>query len=98
MDAGPAEFLGLFQNAAYVVTNSFHGTVFSAIFQTDFEVFRRDREDDPASRNSRIDNLLRQLELDSDLAEIPWEAVTTHLAEMRREGLAYLASLLEEQR
>ena len=29
LDAGPAEFLSLFRNAAYVVTNSFHGTVFS---------------------------------------------------------------------
>ena len=94
----PEQFLGYLDEAAVVCTDSFHGTVFSAIFQTDFEVFRRDREDDPASRNSRIDNLLRQLALDSDLAEIPWEAVTTHLAEMRREGLAYLASLLEEQR
>ena len=94
----PEQFLGYLDEAAVVCTDSFHGTVFSTIFQTDFEVFRRDREDDPASRNSRIDNLLRQLELDSDLAEIPWEAVTSHLAEMRREGLAYLASLLEEQR
>ena len=36
MDAGPAEFLGLFQNAAYVVTNSFHGTVFSVQFHRPF--------------------------------------------------------------
>ena len=36
LDAGPAEFLGLFQNAAYVVTNSFHGTVFSVQFHRPF--------------------------------------------------------------
>jgi hypothetical protein len=36
LDAGPAEFLGLFQNAAYVCTNSFHGTVFSTQFQRPF--------------------------------------------------------------
>ena len=35
-DAGPAEFLGLFQRAAYVCTNSFHGTVFSVLFQRPF--------------------------------------------------------------
>ena len=35
-DAGPAEFLSLFQNAAYVCTNSFHGTVFSVQFQRPF--------------------------------------------------------------
>lgn len=32
-DAGPAEFLGLFQHASYVVTNSFHGTAFALVFR-----------------------------------------------------------------
>ena len=36
LDAGPAEFLGLFRNAAYVCTNSFHGTVFATQFQKPF--------------------------------------------------------------
>ena len=36
LDAGPAEFLSLFRNAAYVVTNSFHGTVFSVQFHRPF--------------------------------------------------------------
>ncbi len=31
LDAGPAEFLGLFKNAECVVTTSFHGTCFSVI-------------------------------------------------------------------
>ncbi|MEZ8547897.1 polysaccharide pyruvyl transferase family protein [Vibrio cyclitrophicus] len=31
-EAGPKEFLSLIRNAEYVVTNSFHGTVFSLIF------------------------------------------------------------------
>jgi len=33
---GPREFLGLFSNADYVVTNSFHGTAFSIIFRKNF--------------------------------------------------------------
>lgn len=35
-DAGPREFLGWFKNADFVVTNSFHGTAFSMIFNKDF--------------------------------------------------------------
>lgn len=35
-DVGPAEFLGLVQKAEYVVTNSFHGTVFSVNFHKNF--------------------------------------------------------------
>lgn len=36
IDAGPAEFLGLFKNATYVVTSSFHGTVFCYQFMKNF--------------------------------------------------------------
>jgi len=35
-DAGPAEFLGYFSKASFIVSNSFHGTVFSTIFNKPF--------------------------------------------------------------
>ncbi|MBC7980914.1 MAG: polysaccharide pyruvyl transferase family protein [Armatimonadetes bacterium] len=35
-DAGPREFLGLVANASYIITNSFHGCVFSILFQKQF--------------------------------------------------------------
>lgn len=35
-DCGPKEFLNLIENAVIVVTNSFHGSIFSASFQTPF--------------------------------------------------------------
>ena len=38
-DAGPAEFVGWIKNASYVVTDSFHGTVFSLIFSKQFFTF-----------------------------------------------------------
>jgi len=38
-DAGPAEFVGWFQKATFVVTDSFHGTVFSWIFEKEFFYF-----------------------------------------------------------
>lgn len=37
--AGPAEFLGYIHHADYVVTNSFHATAFSIIYQKRFIVF-----------------------------------------------------------
>lgn len=37
-DAGPEEFLGLFEGASFVITSSFHGTVFSLINQKPFVV------------------------------------------------------------
>ena len=34
--AGPSEFLGLMDNASYVITSSFHGLMFSLIFEKQF--------------------------------------------------------------
>lgn len=38
-DAGPREFVGLFAKAQYVVTDSFHGTSFSVIFEKEFSTY-----------------------------------------------------------
>ena len=41
-DAGPAEFISLVKNAAYVFTDSFHGVAFSHIFSKQFVAFGRE--------------------------------------------------------
>ena len=51
-NAGPEEFLTLIKNAEVIVTNSFHGTIFSAIFGKDFYTLTR------LNRNSRMENIL----------------------------------------
>lgn len=38
---GPEEFLGLIQGASYVLSNSFHATAFSVIFEKEFAVVER---------------------------------------------------------
>jgi hypothetical protein len=40
--AGIEEFLGYFFNAAFVITNAFHGICFSVLFKKDFYAFERD--------------------------------------------------------
>ena len=59
MDAGPAEFLWLFQNADFVVTNSFHGTAFSINMNKDFYVVTPARK----QNNSRQQSILRLFNL-----------------------------------
>lgn len=57
MNIGPREFVGLFKEAAYVCTNSFHGLAFSAILEKKFFVV-------PSNRfNARIDSLTKVLGL-----------------------------------
>lgn len=57
-DIGPREWINLIKNAEYVCTDSFHGTVFSLLFNKKFFDFRRYSEKNKMSTNSRIDSLL----------------------------------------
>jgi len=92
----PQEWLGYLDEAAYICTDSFHGAVFASMLQRPFSVFRRYRDDDPESKNSRIDNLMRELGLDVEGDDIPWEKVSAQLKGMRRRGLAWLEASLRE--
>lgn len=55
--AGPSEFLYLIDHAAYVVTDSFHGTAFSVIFRKNFCVIPH------KTRSARMVELLQKLGL-----------------------------------
>ncbi|MEI3363096.1 MAG: polysaccharide pyruvyl transferase family protein [Oscillospiraceae bacterium] len=90
LDAGPAEFLELFQNAAFVFTNSFHGTVFAAQFHVPFFTAVSPAElTDPES--SRTFSLLSRLGLadrivgqgnTADLeAPVDWKQAEVRLSE-----------------
>ena len=52
IDIGPGEFLFLIHNASCVVTNSFHGTVFSIIYEKEFYSFAHSK------RSGRVKDLL----------------------------------------
>ncbi|QHQ61048.1 4Fe-4S dicluster domain-containing protein [Anaerocolumna sedimenticola] len=59
--SAPGDFLGLIENAEYVITNSFHGTVFSIIYETPFVSMLH------SNTGSRTVDLLKSLNLDSHL-------------------------------
>lgn len=60
-NSGPSEFLYLEKNAFLICTDSFHSSVFSIIFNRPFVIF--DREDKLQNMNSRLETLLRKLNL-----------------------------------
>ena len=103
-DAGPREFLGLFQNAACVCTNSFHGSVFSMQFDRPFFTAMSPKEKaEPAY--SRIYSLLSRLGCADRIVGMPdtaaadgsmdYAAVHKNLAEARAESAGYLKSTIE---
>ena len=68
-EVGPVEFVRLVKNAAYVCTDSFHGTAFAMNFNIPFTVFKRFRDRDPKNQNSRINSLLELTGLRQRLAD-----------------------------
>lgn len=100
--AGPAEFLGYFDAATIVVTNSFHGTCFSVNFKKDFvSVVGASDEFSGRNRNSRIEGILTKIglngrilrgDLDSlaELSPINWKLVDEILIQERKSSLAFI--------
>lgn len=65
-DIGPREWISLVKNAEYVLTDSFHGTVFSLIFNKKFYCFRRYSSNATGSTNSRLDSILKIAEVNNE--------------------------------
>lgn len=91
----PEQWLGLIEGAAHLITDSFHGAAFAAILNRPLTVLRRYREDDPESKNSRIDQLLRQLQLQQRNDAPDWNAVNDRIASIRQIGLEWLQQALD---
>ncbi|MCI9127773.1 MAG: polysaccharide pyruvyl transferase family protein [Eubacterium sp.] len=90
IEGGPSEFIGYFQNASYVVTNSFHGMVFSVLMEKQFLVFKH------SSKNARIENFLKKVDLESRLIK-EQEPAKRELI-MNRIDWKYVKQLLEKEK
>ena len=108
LDAGPMEFLGEIRDAEMVFTNSFHGMVFSVLFQKPFWVFKRNKDGDKGSMNARVTDFLADFGLSDRLLEdgevpsleklrtpIDYDAVDRILEEKRAFSLNWLKTALE---
>ncbi|HAG10960.1 MAG TPA: polysaccharide pyruvyl transferase family protein [Desulfotomaculum sp.] len=104
-DVGPAEFLGLIQNASYVCTDSFHGNVFSIIFERQFYSFCKRADTELTSDNSRIKELLKYTGLENRLItigqrfpdeknKIDYQLVESYLGPMKERSESYLLGIL----
>ena len=63
-DIGPSDFLSLLSNANYVCTDSYHGMLMSYIYHKDFFVFNRFSDNDLKNPNTRINSILRLMNLE----------------------------------
>lgn len=102
-DAGPKEFLGLIRNAAIVLTDSFHGTIFSINYKKDFYSFLKNKGGATALDNSRITSVLNRLGLKDRLLDetmtpafssVDYSVADAKLQKERDLSLSYLQNAL----
>jgi len=98
---GPQEFIWLYKNADFVVTSSFHGTVFAVLFNKPFYAI----DPEPYAPSARITDFLNHLNLEerfvkdpTNLAvlsfEIEWERSNKKLKSKRNQSLKFLRESL----
>lgn len=107
-DAGPSEFLNLIYNSKFVLTNSFHGTVFSIIFKKDFYHVCEENDDGTQKRDDRIDDLLdylnlkRNISLTTDFKFVKdnllteYENIDEKIANLKEASINYLKGNLKD--
>lgn len=104
-DAGPDDFVNLIRGAEYILTDSFHGSVFSILHHKKFLTFDRFSEG-RNSRNSRIDSLCSLLGLENRryqgrietiFQDIDYTEVDRKIDEFRKYSLDYLSDALEKR-
>lgn len=91
------QWLAYFRDAQFVITDSFHGTVFSILFNKDFFVYGN-----PERGNSRFTSLLHLFDLQSRLVEsiplhsntIDWTLVNSIHNEQRERAIDWLLQKL----
>ena len=101
---GPSEFVGLIKNCSCMVTDSFHGTIFSINFKKDFYTFHKRPGASNVSDNSRILDTLKQFGLEGRFREdadysfdrhIEYDKISLFLDKLRKESVSYLENVLK---
>jgi len=96
-DFSPEEFITAIKHAEFVLTNSFHGTVFSILYHKEFYSV--------VSNNSRIDNLLSDLQIKNRIVytktdlklpdKLDYTEIERRLKKYRQSSIDFLTEALD---
>lgn len=94
----PGEFVSRFKNAQFVVTTSFHGTVFSTIFHKQFVTLKVNDTVDERAKNllSQIGLIDRMIDFDKPVPSdsVDFSVADKRLAVLRESSLDYLRNIM----
>lgn len=96
--AAPAQFVKLIRNTTRIITDSFHATSFSILYNKEFYNIRR------STRNTRIENLYRLFGMESRFVDgetqklpeaVRYDEVNRNVEKAREHARAYLKQIVE---
>ena len=105
---GPLDLLDSVRKAEIVFTDSFHGSIFSLLYEKELLVFRRFSADSEINQNSRVEHLMTLVGLNDRITDyghvsdkwnavpIDYSKVTEVIKHFRNSSLDCLISMLEE--
>ncbi len=104
---GPKEFVALFEHANFVLTDSYHGSIFSFIFRKEIIYLKRFNDNDEYNQNIRIESLFGLLNLKNiiiskksfdkdDIVKINYDNIQNILFEFRKKSRLFLERGLNE--
>ena len=96
-DAGVEEFLSLVKNAEYIITNSFHGMIFSVQFRKSFVVFSREQCDNKIAELLDLFGIPDRIFITGEETSVPldYDKVYRNIDEARRYSIEFLKKELE---
>lgn len=106
-DTSPKEFISFIKNAELVITDSFHGTAFSIVFEKKFFSIAKLNENGEKIRDERICGILNRLDIEDRFIseieadnvslsdEIDYTTVNKKRDELIKQSLDYLKSAID---
>lgn len=102
---GPCEFIGMIEGAKAIITDSYHGTIFSMLYHKNFILFERFSKDDKICQNSRIEQLRHYFSIDDnivksdsinklELCPVDYKSFEITLAKLRDNSIRFLKDAL----
>lgn len=101
---GPVEFVNLFSNAEAVITDTYHGMLFSIIFEKPFYVLKRKDKSTWAKQDDRMKDMLEQLGISerfidetADLGnfrKMDYKVIKEKLRNLKTESIEYISGAL----
>ena len=83
------QWLRSFNDAEYIITDSYHGLLFSIIFRKPFYLFKNQYRG-----NARFDSVLETFGISANNSDIDWDQLSNLLDDNRNQSLAFLSQVL----